>query len=192
MGSVREPATLDEPARRYRALGGLAGWRVPLIVGVIALGVALAGHWTFACMLAAAGLAARGVDRAVVLDVSTMGLSRGVAIAGAFVTPARVIAWRAVEEIATSWRGPRDFTALETVVTSREAGTIHFSSRMGYAAYRALLAEVARRAPRARRTGLTDEVLAEDAPPVRRMSARVVAVLAVAGFLLAVALIAWV
>ena len=191
MGSVREPATLDEPARRYRALGGLAGWRVPLIVGVIALGVSLAGYWTFAWVLAAAGLAARGLDRAVVLDVSTMGLSRGVAIAGAFVMPARVIAWRSVDEIATSWRGPRDFTALETAVTSREAGSIHFSSRMGYAAYRALLEEVARRAPRARRSGLTDEVLADAAPPMRRLTAPTVALLAAAAFLLVLALLAW-
>ena len=191
MGPVREHATLDEPIRRYRALGGLAGWRVPLVVGVLALGAALAGHWTFACILAAAGLAARGLDRAVVLDVSAMGLSRGIAVAGAFVMPARVIAWRSVDEIATGWRGPRDFTALETVVTSRDAGAIHFSSRMGYAAYRTLLADVVRRAPRARRTGLTDELLAETAPAPRRLSARTVALLVVAAFLAALTLVAW-
>jgi hypothetical protein len=190
MGPVREHPALDEPAPRYRALGGLAGWRVPLVAGVIAAGAVLAGHWTFACMLAAAGLAARSLDRAVVLDVSTMGLSRGVAVAGVFLTPARVIAWRSVDEIATFWRGPRDFTALETVVTSRETGSIHFSSRMGYAAYRALLTEVVRRAPRARRTGLTDELLAETAPTPRRLSARGVAVLVAAALMAALAFIA--
>lgn len=189
MGSVREQATLDEP-RRYRALGGLAGWRVPLVGAVIALGAALAGHWTFACILAAAGLAARGLDRAVVLDVSAMGLSRGVAVAGAFLGPARVIAWRSVDEIASFWRGPRDFTALETVVSSREAGTIHFSSRMGYAAYRELLTDVVRRAPRARRTGLTDELLADLAPPPRRLSARTLALIVAAAFLAGLALAA--
>lgn len=189
MGSVREQATLDEP-RRYRALGGLAGWRVPLVGGVIALGAALAGHWTFACILAAAGLAARGLDRAVVLDVSAMGLSRGVAVAGAFLGPARVIAWRSVDEVASFWRGPRDFTALETVVSSREAGTIHFSSRMGYAAYRELLADVVRRAPRARRTGLTDELLADLAPSPRRLSARTLALIVAAAFLAVLALAA--
>lgn len=185
---MREHATLDEP-RRYRALGGLASWRVPLVVGVIALGAALAGHWTFACILAAAGLAARGLDRAVVLDVSAMGLSRGVAVAGAFLGPARVIAWRSVDEIATFGRGPRDFTALETVVSSRDAGSIRFSSRMGYAAYRALLAEVARRAPRARRTGLTDELLAATAPPPRRLSARTLALVVAGAFCAALALL---
>lgn len=189
MGSLREQATLDEP-RRYRALGGLAGWRVPLVGGVIALGALLAGHWTFACILAAAGLAARGLDRAVVLDVSAMGLSRGVAVAGAFLGPARVIAWRSVDEIATFWRGPRDFTALETVVSSREAGSIHFSSRMGYVAYRELLADVARRAPGARRTGLTDELLADVAPPPRRLSARALAFVVTGAFLAVLALIA--
>jgi hypothetical protein len=39
---------------------------------------------------------------------------------------------------------------------------------MGFAAYRTLIAHVVRRAPGARRTGLTDQVLAERHRPVRR------------------------
>jgi len=74
-----------------------------------------------------------------------------------------------VEAIATRGRRPRDFTELETVVTDRAGESIRFGTSMGLEPYRALVEDVVRHAPYARREGLTDQLLAEaHRPPPRR------------------------
>lgn len=182
-----------EVARCYPAIGGVAGWRIPMLAALLTLGTLLNGEWGVAVCLALVGLVGRTLDRAVIFDVSPAGLARGVMLGGRFLTPARVLAWRSIDEITTRWRHERDFTALDTVVTSRDASRVAFSSsRMGFAAYRALLGEVARRAPHARRSGLTDEILAEAATPRRwQLNSRVIAALSGLGVLAVVAVAAW-
>ena len=147
--------------RRYPMIGRLATWSVPLVCGVLAAALLSKGEWVAAvilCLLAAMLLRLEGT---LVCEVSPAGLARGVCVGGAFVGPARVIAWPAVEEIMTDWRGGRDQTLLVTTVQGRDGSTLSFTSTMGLRAYRALVAEVACRAPHARLTGLTAQLLAE-------------------------------
>jgi hypothetical protein len=162
-------------SRRYRAVGGVTAWRVPILFGFAMLTLLSLGEWTAACVIAFVGLVYHTADRAAVLEVSPAGLARGFLVGTAFLGPARVLAWPLVEEVTTRWRGPRDFTVLETTVRSRDGITVRFTSRMGFPEYRALVAEVVRRAPTARRLGLTDEVLA-DPPPATPRRARLLRV----------------
>lgn len=150
-----------EALHRYRAVGGLAAWRAPLLCGGVAVGGALAGEWTVALGVVLVGLALEAMDTAVVFEVSSRGLARGLAVGGVLVGHARSVSWDAVEEIFTRWRRPGDFTVLETVVVTRGRERLTFGTRMGLAAYRSLLTLVVRHAPSARRTGLTEQVLAE-------------------------------
>jgi hypothetical protein len=95
-----------------------------------------------------------------------------------------VMAWEAITDIRSTWRGPGDHTALETTVTDRAGGRIRFTSRMGLAAYRALLADVAGLAAASRHSGLTRRLIEEAAAPVQRRRALD------PGLLLAIALLA--
>jgi hypothetical protein len=150
--------------RRYPGLGGLAAWRVPLLGGGIALGAAAAGDWVLVVASVVLGIVLEGLDRSVVLEVSPRGLARAFAVGGALVGPARAVAWDRVEEVRTSWRRPRDFTGLVTTVVGGDGADITFGTEMGLKPYSALVVEVVRRAPRARRTGLTERVVAETVP----------------------------
>jgi hypothetical protein len=147
--------------RRYRAIGGVAAWRVPVLGVSFAAAAALAGDWTLVVAATVLALAAEMVAAAVVFEVSRVGLARSVTVGGSPVGLSRVIAWDAVAEVTTDWRRPRDFTALETVVVGRNGERIAFGSRMGLAAYQRLVAEVVQHAPAAHCRGLTEEFLAE-------------------------------
>jgi hypothetical protein len=83
---------------------------------------------------------------------------------GVFGARATVIAWSAVAEVHTDWRRPDGDLALETTVRDQEGRTIRLSTAMGLAAYWACLADIVRYASAARRSGLTDVVLAEGRP----------------------------
>jgi len=147
--------------RRYPAIGGFAACPVPVLFGALAACAAVVADWDVAVALGVLGIALDGLQRAVVLEVSPRGLSRSFAFHGSPLGPSRVVAWSAVDEIVTRWRWPHDFTALETVVVGASGERISFGSVMGIDAYRGLVAEIARRAPEARRTGLTEALLAE-------------------------------
>jgi hypothetical protein len=153
--------------RRYPGVGGVLAWRGLLVSGVLAACAAAVGDWVLLTGCALVGLALDGFDRSVVLEVSRHGFARARAVAGACVGPARAVRWEQVDEIRTRWRMPRDHTALVTTVVGRDGGSISFGTEMGFRTYRMLVTDVARRAPGARRTGLTDELLAEGVPTRR-------------------------
>jgi hypothetical protein len=165
--------------RRYRLLGGIFGWRVPVVSLVLVLGAAWAREWAAVCIVSVIGLMAWEVDRAPVVEISRTGLARGFALPNGALAGAHVVSWRFVDAIETRWARPNDFTVLETIVRA-PGGTVRFSSRMGLRAYRRVLREVQRRAPQARHLGLTDELLTE------RRRRRPIPVLAVVATLLAV------
>lgn len=156
---------------RYRVVGGLAGWRVPVVCAPAVFVMVALGEWVLAWIAMGLGLLVSGVERTLVLEVGPGSLARGLVVGGRLVAPLAVVPWASVTEIATRARGVGSLAVLETHVISATAGTIRFSVVMGARGYRSLLAEVARRAPRARRTGLTDAVLAETQPaPPRAQS----------------------
>lgn len=161
--------------RRYRAVGGGFAWRLPLVAGLVLGVAALAADWVTTLVAAALALVAGSLERGAVLEASPHGLSKELRIAGIHIRPARAIAWHAVEEITTSWRGPADCTGIVTIV--RGGGTaIGFSSAMGYRGYRALVADVVSRAPHARRSDLTEQLLVEPpAPPQPRLRTAAIA-----------------
>jgi hypothetical protein len=150
-------------ARRYPAIDGVAAWRIPIVAVAFVAAAAAVADWSIIAAIGVVALIAEVLERAVVFEVSTVGLVRAVVVGDALVGPARVIPWTAVAEVTTRWRGPGDFTVLETIIVGRHGDHLTFGSRMGLGAYRRLLAEVVRHAPQARRTGLTDELLAESA-----------------------------
>ena len=98
---------------------------------------------------------------ALIGRLTVRGVTREITVGRTLVTPTRTLAWRSVQEIATRWRRPRDFSALDTIVTAADGSWLSFGTRMGFRAYATLLADVVRHAPHARRIGLTDQVLAE-------------------------------
>jgi hypothetical protein len=153
-------------ARCYPLLGGAAAWYLPLLAAAVAVGAAALGALDVALAAAALGWAVRRLTRSVAVEVAPMGLTRGLLGPGAFRACTTVIAWDAVAEVHTQWSRPGDDLALETVVRDRRGRTIRLSTAMGLAAYWACLGEIVRRAPAARRSGITDAVVAE-APPTR-------------------------
>jgi hypothetical protein len=154
------------PLRRYPVLGGAAGWSLPLV----ALALAAWAVWHGALDLGlAAGAVAWGVHAvlgSLVVEVSPRALTRGVLAAGTFRGPSTVIPWSGVADIHTAWCRPGDDSALETFVRDGDGRAIRISTGMGLAAYWTCLGEIARRAPDAPRSGVTDAVLA-DGPPAR-------------------------
>jgi hypothetical protein len=155
-----------EPVRRYRVIGGVAGWRLPLLALLLLLCAAGLREWTLGAVVALLGATAAALERAQVLEVSPRGLSRGLDLGGRFLVVRVVLGWDTVAEVASDWRRPHDATEIETTVSDASGAWIRFGTRMGLTAYRALLADVARLAPGARRTGLTDQLLDESAAPV--------------------------
>lgn len=160
-----------ERERRYRVIGGVAAWRFPMVFGFLTAAAAVAGEWTIACVVAATGVVVHAIEHGAVFVISPRGLTRGFLIGSSLVGPPRVVAWASIVEIATSWRGERDYTALDTTVRARDGEVLRFSSRMGLAAYQSLLADVSMRAPAtAVRSGLTEQVLEEAGRPGFRIS----------------------
>ena len=147
-------------------IGGMAAWRLPVLVVVLGLCALAAGQWALVCALALMGALATSVDRSTVIELSEAGVARGSTLAGALrgrahLGHAHALSWDAISEVTTVWRAPRDYSVLETFVSTPDGATIRFTSRMGFPAYRALIAEIVERAPVARRTGLTEQVLAD-------------------------------
>jgi hypothetical protein len=164
-------------ARRYPAVGGLAAWRRPALLGGLAVAALVVGEWTVASALAATEIVLELIGAAVLFEVSPRGLARGLALRGVMIGHGRVLAWEAVEEVATRWYRPGDCSMLETIITTRDRERLSFSTRMGLRGYWRLLADVTRHAPHARHTGLTVEVLSESPSVMRPMSPRRRAVL---------------
>ena len=152
--------------RQVPTIGGMAAWRLPVLVVVLGACALAAGQWALVCGLAVLGALAASVDRSTVIELSGAGVARGFTLRGAFVGHARMLPWDAISEVTTVWRAPRDYSVLETFVSTEDGATIRFTSRMGFAAYRALIEEIVERAPVARRTGLTEQVLAERHRPM--------------------------
>jgi hypothetical protein len=161
------PARAPVPARRYPLLGGAAAWYLPLLGAAIAGAAAAVGALDVALGAAAFGWAVRRLTCSVAVEIAPIGLTRGILGLGSFRARTTVIAWDTVAEVHTQWSRPGDDLALETVVRDREGRTIRLSTAMGLAAYWACLGEIVRRAPAARRSGITDAVMVE-APPSRR------------------------
>jgi hypothetical protein len=153
--------------RHYPSIGGIAAWRIPVLAGVAAMIAAGGGEWAVALTIVGVSVVLGAPRLGRVVDVGPAGLTQGLALGVDGVRPPkflgvpRVLPWGAIEEIGTTWARAGDYTALVTVVRSPGAGTIVFGSAMGLAAYRTLIADIVRRAPQARRTGLTDEVLVD-------------------------------
>jgi hypothetical protein len=155
-----------EVEHRYRVVGGVAAWRVPMVFGFLIIAAAGAGEWSIACVLVAIGLVVQALEQGAVFVISPRGLTRGFVIASSFVGPAWIMPWASIAEIATGWRGGRDYTALETTVRARDGSVLRFGSQMGLATYQALLAEVHVHAPATTvRSGLTQQVIDEARRP---------------------------
>jgi len=163
MTNDTRPALAPLAARRYPLLGGAAAWYLPLLAAVVAAGAVASDALEVALGGGALGWAVHRLMRALVVEVGPSGLTSGLVGMGAFRARTTVIAWSAVAEVHTDWRRPDGDLALETTVRDQEGRTIRLSTAMGLAAYWACLAEIVRNAPGARRSGLTDAVLAERA-----------------------------
>lgn len=153
--------------RRYRAVGGWFAWRLPLCAGILLAALAASGDWSVTLLTGVLALVASAIERGHALEVSARSLSRELRIAGVHVRAPRVVAWRAVAAIETRWRGPHDYSGLVTRVVG-PGMSITFTNAMGYAAYRALVADVVARAPHARPDDLTRQLLREEPPRPRR------------------------
>jgi hypothetical protein len=153
--------------RQYRIAGGVAAWPIPVVSSLLALGALGLGALELTVSIALLGFVAQTIWRGGVVETSPVGVTRGFLLSGRFVGRTTVIAWGSVASLHTDWRRPGDDTALVTIVRDRDGRSIRLSTAMGLGQYWACLAAVARQAPRAARSGLTDAVLAEG-PPGRR------------------------
>jgi hypothetical protein len=140
---------------------------VPLLAGLLAFSALALGRWELAVASLVLGLAVGGLWRNLVVEIGPVGITRGFALKDAFLGRVAVLPWHGVVEIRTEWTRPGDDSALETAVRGRDGTTIRLSTAMGLRSYWTCLAEIARRAPRAVRSGLTESALAEG-PPGRR------------------------
>ena len=172
--------------RRYRAVGGLVAWRIPVLTAGVLLGVGVAGEVVAAVAVALAGAALAWLEGSVVIEVSPAGLSRGLQVGGRFVGLSSVLPWHAVGEIETEWLNPRAATALVTHLRGAGGLSIRFTTRMGLPAYRQLLAVAVGHARGARLTGLTEALVAEaGAAPALHVVLTDRALLVAAGLLVA-------
>jgi hypothetical protein len=145
-------------------VGGGAAWYVPLVTTTLGLGALGLGLLDLAVAVGVLGFVAQSLLRGIVVEISPRGLTRGFLLKGRFLGRVTVMAWDAVASVHTDWRRPGDDTALATTVRDRHGCAIHFTTVMGLRRYWACLAAVAARAPAARRSGLTEALLAQ-APP---------------------------
>jgi hypothetical protein len=153
----------------------------------VALGTAVAGAWDATVTAVVVGCVAHGLGRSLAIEIAPGGLTRGLCLNGGFLGPTTTMSWPAIAEIRTEWCRPGDDTAMQTVVRHRDGATIRFSTAMGIARYRRCLGEIADRALGARRSGLTDAILAE--PPAGRRETLAAAATAAALGLTLVALV---
>lgn len=151
--------------RRYPAIGGAAAWALPAVCAALALAAVASGELALLPIPVAAALLVDALT--VVFETSPHALSRIVVLKGYPLGMPRVARWEDVSEIRTFWRAPTDYTGLVTTVVARDGETFTFGTRMGLGAYRALVCEIAERAPHARRVGLTEQLLAESTAEAR-------------------------
>lgn len=187
MTNEASPARTRADIRRYPVVGGVAAWCLPLLAVLLAAAAVAFRGIDVAAAIAAVGWVAHRLSRNLVVETSPIGLTRGLLAPGTFRTRATIIPWRAIVEVHTAWSRPGDDSALETAVRDREGRTIRLSTTMGLAAYWACLAEIARRAPAAGRSGLTDRVLADGPPERHDLVAAIRAAAALALVLVAIA-----
>jgi hypothetical protein len=150
--------------RRLPVIGGIAAWHVPLVATVLALGALGLGLLDLAVAVGLLGFVAQSLLRSVVIEISPGGLTRGFVLHGRFLGRTTVMTWDAVTSVHTDWRRPGDDIALATTVRDGRGGTIHFTTAMGLRDYWACLTFVAACVPAARRSGLTDAVVAGEPP----------------------------
>lgn len=153
--------------RRVPVIGGIAAWPVPVLAAMLGLGAVGLGLLEVAVAIGVVGFVAQSVLRSVVVEIAPRGLTRGVLVNGRFLGRTTVMAWDAVASVHTEWRRAGDDTALATTVRDGQGRTIRFTTAMGLARYWACLAAVVSAAPAARRSGLTEALLA-DTPPGRQ------------------------
>lgn len=156
----------ERPVRRYRVVGGAAGWCVPLTTAGLAVAALGLGPLELALAVGVLGWVGHGVSRSLVVESAPAGLTRGVVLRGRFLGRATVIPWHAITEVRTEWARRGDDSALVTTVRDADGGTLHFSTLMGLGEYWACLADVGRHAAGARRCPLTDTLL-DEGPPAR-------------------------
>jgi hypothetical protein len=150
--------------RQYRVAGGIAAWPIPVFSGILSLGALGLDALEIALAVALLGFIGQTVWLGRVVETSPVGLTRGFMLNGRFLGRATVIPWRAVASVHTEWRRPGDDTSLETIVRDADGRSIHFSSAMGLHDYWACLAAIVGSTPLARRSGLTDVIIAEGLP----------------------------
>jgi hypothetical protein len=155
--------------RHVPVIGGLAAWHIPLVVTPLGLGALGLGLLELAVAVGVLGFVAQTLLRSVVVEISPRGLTRGFALNGRFLGRTTVMAWEAVASVHTDWRRPGDDTALATTVRDGHGHAIHFTTAMGLRGYWACLAAVGARVPAARRSGLTDALLSNQAPDGRTL-----------------------
>lgn len=156
----------ERRVRRFRVMGGAAGWCVPLTTAGLATAGLAVGSLELVVAVGVLGWVGHGVSRSLVVESAPAGLTRGVVLRGRFLGRATVLPWHAIAEVRTEWARRGDDSALVVTVQGRDGATLHFSTLMGLGAFWACLAEVTRRAPEARRCPLTEALLA-DGPPAR-------------------------
>jgi hypothetical protein len=168
------------PLQHLPVFGGVAAWYLPLMTTALVLGAVGIGVLELTVALGALGLVANMILRGMVLELSPVGLTRGLLLNGSFVGRTTVIAWDAVASMHSEWRRPGDDTALVTTVRDRQGRAIHFTTAMGLGAYWACLAAIAARAPAADCSGLTPAILSSDAPGRRSVASAAVTAAALA------------
>jgi hypothetical protein len=154
-------------SRLVPVIGGIAAWYIPLVATILGLGALGLGLLELASAVGVLAFVAQTLLRSVVVEVSPRGLARGLAVNGRFVGRTTVVAWDTVASVHTDWRVPGDDTALATTVRDGQGHAVYFTTAMGLRRYWACLASVVAHVPAARRSGLTDALLAGE-PPSRR------------------------
>jgi hypothetical protein len=150
--------------RQMPTIGGIAAWHVPIVATTLAVGALGLGLLEIAVAVGLLGFVAQALLRSVVIELSPRGLTRGLLIRGRFLGRTTVMAWGTVTSVHTDWRRPGDDVALATIVLDDDGRTIYFTTAMGLHQYWACLAAVTARVPDARRSGLTDALLAGPPP----------------------------
>jgi hypothetical protein len=153
--------------RQVPVIGGVAAWHVPLVATTLGLGALGLGLLDLAIAVGVLGFVAQSLLRSVVVEIAPGGLTRGFVLNGRFLGRATAMSWDAVASVHTDWRRPGDDTALATTVRDAHGRAIYFTTAMGLRGYWACLASVTARVPAARRSGLTEALLAGE-PPGRR------------------------
>jgi hypothetical protein len=147
--------------RQYRIAGGVAAWPIPVVSSILGLGALSLDALEPTLVIALLGFVAQLLWLGAVVEISPVGVSRGLLLNGRFVGRTTILAWDRITRVHTEWRHPGDDTALVTTVCDADGRTIRLSTAMGLRDYCRCLSAISSRAPFATRSGLTDAVLNE-------------------------------